>query len=580
MIRKLLTAVIAVPLLAACSVLPDSGAVHHRPIASDTAVDDAPYFAPPTPADGAAPTTIVNGFLRAMTANPLSTAVARSYLSAKAKSTWSPNEGTLIYEVDNEEGTGSSVVARLADAHRLDARGGWLAGPTGHTEDLKLTLVKEEGQWRIDNPPNALVVPTNYFESHFAPFNLYFFDQTERVVVPDIVYIPRGKQTAANLVRGLLSGPGLALAPVVRNAFPAGTDLDNLSVVVSGSGVAEVPLSNEMLKLSPADLNRTVVQLAWTLRQVPGITRVRITVDGDPIPLVDGSSDFSVLTGIDFGPNGTGAAPGLVGLQNGRVVSVARGVVDPVSSPLGKPGFSLRSVAASQDGKTIAAIAGNGRTVFQGPRSGRSRAIRTVLTDGTNLLPPTYDMFRDLWLVDRTSRGAVVHVVHGGKERVVVVPGITGRSVTSFTVSSDGTRMVATLASKANPLVQVADIVRSENGAVTSATAPRSLPVPDTDLGPALDVGWVGPTTLAVLTRSPGSDSRIVYVSIDGSPGDDGPVAPDSFAGKATELATSTDPTMPLYLVTTDGKLYQLEPTGRWSAKPVALGVTAAAYSG
>jgi hypothetical protein len=335
-----------------------------------------------------------------------------------------------------------------------------------------------------------------------------------------------------------------------------------------------------MLKLSPADLNRTVVQLAWTLRQVPGISRVRISVDGDPIPLVDGSSDVSVLTGIDFGPNGTGARPTLFGLQNGRVVSVVGGVADPVSSPFGKPGFSLRSVAPSRDGKTIAAVAGNGRTVFQGPRSGRSPGVRTVLTDGTNLLPPTYDMFNDLWLVDRTSRGAVVHVVHGGKQRVVVVPDITGRSVTSFTVSNDGTRMVATLASKANPVVQVADIVRSENGAVTSATAPRTLPVPDTDLGPALDVGWVGPTTLAVLTRSPGSDSRIVYVSIDGSPGDDGPVAPDSFAGKATELATSTDPTMPLCLVTADGKLYQLEPTGRWSVKPVALGVTAAAYSG
>ena len=118
----------------------------------------------------------------------------------------------------------------------------------------------------------------------FARFNLYFYDQTGRVLLPDPVFIPRGEQTATNLVHGLLAGPGSTLAEVTRSALPSRTDLD-LSVVVTESGVAEVPLSRDVLRATPGELSRAVDQLAWTLRQVPGIERVRITVGGAPVPL-------------------------------------------------------------------------------------------------------------------------------------------------------------------------------------------------------------------------------------------------------------------------------------------------------
>ena len=54
------------------------------------------------------------------------------------------------------------------------------------------------------------------------------------------MFIPRGEQTATNLVRGLLAGPGRPLDEISRSALPSRTALD-LSVVVTESGVAEVP---------------------------------------------------------------------------------------------------------------------------------------------------------------------------------------------------------------------------------------------------------------------------------------------------------------------------------------------------
>ena len=150
---------------------------------------------------------------------------------------------------------------------------------------------------------NALVVPTSFFDRSFARFNLYFYDQTGRVLLPDPVFIPRGKQTATNLVRGLLAGPGPTLNAISRSALPPGTDLD-LSVVVTESGIAEVPLSREALQASPDELSRAVDQLAWTLRQVPDIERVRMTVAGAPVPLPGGRVDAAVTSGSEFDAGG------------------------------------------------------------------------------------------------------------------------------------------------------------------------------------------------------------------------------------------------------------------------------------
>ncbi len=227
---------------------------------------------------------------------------------------------------------------RLADIRRLDARGGWRGGSPGASATLDTRLVSERGQWRIDNPPDALVVPTSFFDRSFARFNLYFYDQTGRTLLPDPVFIPRGEQTATNLVRGLLTGAGRGLAQVTRSALPSRTDLD-LSVVVTESGVAEVPLSREILQVSVNELDRAADQLAWTLRQVPGITRVRITVAGAPVPLRGGQIDVPVTSGEEFDAGGSPTAQ-LWALRGGRVVDVSSAEPEPVDSPLGKPGYS------------------------------------------------------------------------------------------------------------------------------------------------------------------------------------------------------------------------------------------------
>src|SRR5690349_14740113 len=88
-------------LVCGCSTLPTTGAVHTRPDTNAGSGDEAPYFAPPGPTPGAGREDVVRGFLLAMQANPPSTAVARSFLSARARASWKPVNGTVVYDASD-----------------------------------------------------------------------------------------------------------------------------------------------------------------------------------------------------------------------------------------------------------------------------------------------------------------------------------------------------------------------------------------------------------------------------------------------------------------------------------------------
>lgn len=570
----------ALAVLTACGGLPEGGPVHHYADTGNGSPQEPAYFSPPGPAPGASAVAIVKGFMLAMQANPPSTAVARSFLSARARGTWKPNEATLVYGASTvSQGIPGEVKVRLVDAHRLDARGGWIGGPPGRTDTVKLHLLREKGEWRIDDPPDALVVIDSYFEGKFAPFDLYFFDQTGHVLVPEPVYLPRGEQTATNLVRGLLAGPGKELAGVVGSAFPLGTDLD-LSVTVSESGVAEVPLNGDVLKLPPDQLIRAMAELAWTLRQVPGVDRVRMTVDGVPVPLPDGRIDVSVDEGMQFAP-ATGTPEPPVAISKGRVVELDGASGKPVPGPFGSSGFALRSVAVDHRADRLAAVGANGRTVYVAPMTGSAEdeSVRTVLDSGSDVLRPAFDRFGNLWLLDRTPAGARVQVVTGRHVRHLRVPGVTGEDAAGFAVSPDGTRLVVALSGGATPRLLVSNILRSPEGDVRKVARPRVLPVVSSDVGPAVDVGWTSPTTVAVLTRPAKATSQLLFLLADGSPGDGSPTTPTRISAATVSLVTGGEVRQPVLVVTGDHRLLRLDDSGQWSRR-VGVPVTAAAFPG
>ncbi|MET3963016.1 hypothetical protein ABIE44_002950 [Marmoricola sp. OAE513] len=564
----LLALLLAALVAAGCSTLPSSGEVHTQPDAAADGSGQAPYFAPPGPVAGADREAIVRGFLLATQANPPSTSVARSFLTDQARITWKPTS-TIVYDAPTLETRADSVRARLSGAHRLDQRGSWTGGSAPSSLDVDFNLSLENGEWRISNPPAAMPVPFSYFGSLYVPFLVYFFDRTGTVLVPSRVYLPLGEQIPSSLVRSLLAGPTDVRRAATATAFRSGIDLD-LSVVVSDDGIAEIPMSKQIQRLSPGELYRVVLQLTATLRQLPGLVKIRITVDGIPVPLVNGQTDVSVDLAPEFDPVAA-AGRNFVGVAEGRVVRQDGDSTKAVGGPLGAPGFALRSVAESVPRATYAGVSASGRRAYEAPASGSPQGsrVRSVVTGASNLLKPVYDRFGGLWLVDATPAGAVVHLVTDGRDRIVQVPGVSGRRVSAFTVTRDGTSLVAGLATTPAPTLVVDSLIRSENGQVLRAKADQRVVVTQADLAPIIDLGQDSATSVAVLTQNAtqgtSGSGRVFSVELDGSPGVPGAVSTDPVPGRLAALLASPDDRLPLRVVTQDGRLLTQQGSGEWT---------------
>jgi hypothetical protein len=505
-----------------CVSLPRSGSVHSTggvdAAESDTLVD----YTPPGPTPKVDPVPLVDGFLTSMTATPLTTYVARQFLTVASSRTWAPQRGTVVYDSEELVPTRQGVEVRLRGVVELDGRGSWLGDPTsGRGHDYRLHLVKERGQWRIANPPDRLLIPRTHFDSQYQQALLYFFDQAAQVLVPEPVYVPRGRQTPTLLVTALLKGPEPALRDVERTFVPAGARLDGISVPVSAAGTVEVPLSPDVLDLGSRRLEMLFAQLAWTLKQVPGVRRLRVTVAGTPVDLAGGQEDLPVDAWSRYDPAVAYASTDMFGLRGGRVVSIGGGRERRVSGPFGVLRAGLRSIAVDLLAQRVAGVSADGHEVLEADRDGvpgRAATLDDVHTlyRGGDLLRPSYDLYGHLWLVDRTAAGARLSVVRSGRDRPVTTPRSTEADVLGFVLSRDGTRLVALVRRNGYRHLVIARVRRDPQGQVEGLTLARTLPVAGVS-GPLGDVAWRTPASLAVLVRPSATTSEVVVVTVDGS---------------------------------------------------------------
>ncbi|HET7358267.1 MAG TPA: LpqB family beta-propeller domain-containing protein [Nocardioidaceae bacterium] len=575
-------------LVTGCVSLPVSGPVAAGP-SVPAGTDEAPYdFNPAGPPAGGSPVDIVDGFLLSMQATPQSTVVARQFLTPESRSNWSPDSGTLIYGSYSLAAGSKAVTVRLADTARLGGRGEWLGETPGKGDlALHLRLVKVRGQWRISDPPDALIIPRTHFETRFQAYDLYFFDRSGQVLVPEPVYLPLGDQAPTLLVRGLLRGPDKEMEGATRSYIPPKTRLDDLSVPVSRQGVATVSLSDPMLGLGADERQLALAQLGWTLAQVSGVDRMRILVNGSPLEAGGQGPEPSVDSWSQYDPTVSWASHELFGLRDGHVVAVLDGAEHRLPGGLGQDAPPVRSIALDLAAQRLAAVSQDGSTVLlsrpQQPAKPTAGTEQPAYTGGHDLLKPAWDLYGQLWLLDRTAGGAVLTVLRGDTPTVVQAPGISGRDVTAFSVSRDGTRLVAVLAGhgRRTDRMVMARVMRSPSGQVTSLTAARPIPVASAPVRDILDVAWFSPTTVAVLASPDKGLCRVYLSRVDGSSGFvDSPTGAELFRGKAVRVVTAPAPGAPVYLQTPSRRLYALGSSGRWTDAGIRPGLLSPTFVG
>ncbi|GAB2983484.1 LpqB family beta-propeller domain-containing protein [Nocardioides montaniterrae] len=528
---------------ASCVQLPESGPVSRgdSDVASDTRLPSD--IDPQHPQPGASRLDVVSGFLDAMTAWPISTTVAKEYLTDDASRAWNPEASTVMYAsfappTDGPHG----VTVRLSGASRLDSSGAWRGAVRAPQQTLEFHVVRQHGDFRIANPPDALVVPTTWFQQRFGQVALYYFEPQAHHLVPEPVFVPLGDQLPSALMTALLTGPPQGLDGVVRTFLPAGLSV-GLSVPVT-DGVADIGLVGEQAQPSGQEVRLLLAQVAATLHQDPEVTGFRITLNGRPVrPGADRT--YPVDLGDRFTP--TAAGPNqLYAVEGTRMVGGDASGMLAAPGPFGTGEYGLGEVAVAPDGASAVAITGHGTAATQAPLSSAPDPVVRTLVGGTDLARPTIDSSGRVWLVDRRRHGAVVWCADRGRTTSVRVPGVTGNDVRRLLVSRDGTRLLAVVRHRTRDAVVGVRVNTWPDGRVRRTSHPFVIP---TGRGRVDDVAWASPTRVAILTPTrPGSLYQVDIVPADGSTV--GAVTLSTvLGGHVLGLAGTPDPGQPTYAV-------------------------------
>ncbi len=137
---------------------------------------------------------------------------------------------------------------------------------------------QDDGQWRITQAPDGIVLDKAQFQAVFGDYALMYFDPTWTYLVPDVRWFPR-YYAATNIAQGLVDGaPAPWLRGAVVSAFTDGARLE-LTSVPRQSNVAQVTLQDGARSLDQIALNRMQTQLEASL-DVPGITSVDMLLPG------------------------------------------------------------------------------------------------------------------------------------------------------------------------------------------------------------------------------------------------------------------------------------------------------------
>lgn len=533
--------------LSACITMPQEGPIVETGSEGDADQLPALYIDPPPPRSGASPADIVDGFIDAMTATPVQTNDAREFLASDDRASWSPQTRTITYNEALEPRGSGPVTVKLVGAEYINGRGSFQGLLPKGERNLSFSMVREDGEWRISNPPDALIVPETWYEQRFTQALLYFFDPSARILVPEPVFVPIGDQYATALVDSLLRGPGPELGGVSRTFIPPGLRYD-LSVQVTEDGIAELDLTGYSGSLNADASELVLAQLAWTLRQEPSISALRVTLGGQAVTLPGGLSTVNIQEGAEYDPTGIQSSSLLFGLRDGRLVAGAADGLTAVDGPMGALDLGVRSAAVNLNASRVAGVTTAGDAVLVTAVRGDAPRVE-VASEAQNLLRPAWDFADRLWLVDATDTGARVAYVSRNRPHAVRIPGISGEEVRRFLVSRDGTRFIAVVRRPGRDVVLSSRIEHDGQGRVSGATRARRLVLEGETALVVRDIGWSSTTSLAVLHRAAKELFQVRTIAVDGAPsGVDDLLT--TLPGRVTALAASPVREEPLYAVT------------------------------
>ena len=494
--------------LPACSTVPSNSPTVQITQAPPRQVDEI-GIEPVAPEPGETPDDIVRGFIDAAASTRQGHPVARQHLAKDVAGTWSDEAVITIISADYATVTtvAGSVTVSANLVGTVDERGVFSVGGSEPFR-REFTLEQVEGEWRISNPGDGLIIADLDFERLYDERAAYFLDQTGQRVVPDPRHLIRGQAQLTALVQRLLEGPSAALAAGVYNPL---SGLQLRSAVMVRGQQATVDLRGVATDPAP-QLAQISAQLVWTLaRSQLSIRSVVVRIDGEEVDLEGVPAEQTVDDWASLDPDAVPVDGVGHYLSGGALRTVTAG--EPAPGPAGTGVYGLTGAAVAADPRTgelsflVGVRAGpSGATLVAGPYGGE---LAPILDAGSFSLPSVAATREEAWVVrDGTS---VVRVLAGAPPQAVNAPTLAGLGRAEvLRLSPDGARAAVVVEGPEGLALYVGTVVRAEDGSV----ALRDLRDVAPSLSQVADVAWADSDTFLVLAGDAGDD-RIAPYSVD-----------------------------------------------------------------
>ena len=552
--RLVVSLVAAVALLAGCASVPVSGPVVRVSAAPDR-INPGVEIAPAPPGADATPSEVVEGFLHAMASWQPNYELARAYLTDDANRLWNPDAGVRVYAEGNPV-VASEAGARLSApvVGTLDAQGAY-AQSTGMIEHDFDLVALPDGRWRINDPPEGLIISEYLFTSAFTRVVVYFAAPGHGWLVPDPRYFPRGSHAMEGAVRAALSEPSPWLASGLDPRLPR-VELESVHLDIEG--VAHVTLTSGSAELTEDERRGLAGRLVWTLQPFDTVTGVQLSSAGEPPWLFAGIGSVARLGSFSsLDPTDRQASHQLYAVVGGQVVRAIETPAGLDSLPTASGVSDASYAAVRSDALQVAAVTAERSHLVVAPVA---QPGPQKVAEGVGLLRPNYSRQGELWALD--GQGDLTVVLADGTVVPVEMPDRGRSRVVAFRLSPDGVRVALVMrGAEGRTSVAVGTVARSEGLAVSQI---RELSVSESAMAvrEVRDVGWRSADTLLVLV----SDARATSVMALAQDGSTlvplGPTGTDALV----ELAVA--PGAPAMVRTSDGLVMRYNADFRWSTQP------------
>ena len=482
--------------LAGCSAIPTSGDVGTVTVDADSDSAQSRVEAE-GPAAGDSPDAIVRGFLQAGAAYSNNYSVARSFLTDNFASQWNPHRSVSIVSAGtNLDSITADVTADSQNVSldvplqaSLDSTGVYRESGADASATMEFTLRQVNGEWRISEAPDGIVLTSSGFTNLYEAYPVYFYTPDFKYLVPDVRWFVRSSTTGTEVVNAMLAGPSESFTGALTSAIPEGTTLSPQSVsIVQGS--AEVGLSASGLD----DRARGLVanQIQSSLLELGSVTSVQVsTADADLTNVADIDSTVPLAADV-------------IALADDSLVFIDGNTIEPIpNSPKVRSG---RSPALNYDATQAAYLSDDRKAVH---RLTIGSADTIVAIQGKNLVGPSFDRFGWLWTA-QADEGGIMGLSPAGELVRISIPFVNDRTIESIAVSRDGSRL-SVLSADGGERIDVTGIIREADGTPVRISESTPLAVAS-GFEDVLDFSWAGTDQLAVLAKTAGQNSAQPYV--------------------------------------------------------------------